>query len=789
MSAPGERGRPRTGQFTQRQENTLGIIPGTKLWSPFPFAGLNMQDTPPAIDDKEFSYMENFFHIGNGYLRTAWNVGTALYTAPVGKQILPYFFWYNLGQIDYVIVFFTDGTAVQVQQSNRAVTTVSSVANTFYRSGGSLPICSQSGTQYLLIANHNTPNDYWIWDGKNLFGAGTVSPFVNINGSGYNYTSAPTITAFGGAGSGAQFSATIQQGSISNIQVTTPGSGYAVGDQVQLSFSGGGSDTSAQLTSAISGGSVTGVTVVNGGSGFTSTPVILFVGGQGAGATGIVNLTGTTIAAINVTAPGSGYFHPPTITISAPASGTTATATANVANGQVTSITLTNPGSGYTGTPAITIVPNTSDTLATGLGATAVLTPTSIASVTMASSGSNYASAPSVQVAAGANHSAYATVAMMPFGISGNAMETFNSRVWLFYPYDPGAIPTGGDFVVSAPGSLTDFATSDGGVAFVNSDRFLRKQYVAARQSNGYLYTFGDSSTNVISNIQTTGVPPTTTFTNQNVDPQVGVAWRDSVQDFGRTIIFANALGIFGLYGGSATKISAKLDVLFNNAVLPPNSTITPSSAVGTVYNVKHYFFLMTIYDTELQTYRNVMATWNERDWTLTSQSINLTYICTQEVQSLPYAWGTDGGAIYQLFAQQSSTLIKRLSTKYYGTDTLLILKDFLGMYLQAQDLSSNQAGIDISATLVTSGIAVQGFGNVEIDQETVANNLFTEATYPNMLFSQPEFFAPPPFFPVWGTGTGGLSFSTLCARLQSQSPDFAISNAMIAYMDNTAYQ
>ncbi|HEY4355950.1 MAG TPA: hypothetical protein VGN16_09400 [Acidobacteriaceae bacterium] len=934
------------GQFAGKVEQSLGIIPGTKLWSPFPFAGTNLQDTPPAIDDKEFSYIENFFRIGNGYLRTAWDVGSQLYTAPDGKTILPYFFWYNLGEIDYCAVFFTDGTAVQVTQSDGSIIPISAVPGTFYTPGGNLPICSQSGTQYLLIANNNSSNDYWIWDGTNLFGAGTLSPFVNLLGSGQNYNTPPTVTAFGGTGSGATFTATVAGGSVTGVTVTDPGSGYGVGDVVQLLFSGGDSDTSPELianlssgsvaaisisapgtgyataptvnfsgggggsgaaatatvsgpvtsitlgvggsgyttvpsvaltggggtgataTATIATGAVTGfvitnggtgftspptvtitggggtgatgtavinkmvtsvvvtsqgsgyttapsvsftggggsgaaatallvssgvasVTVVNGGSGFTSAPLLSFVGGGGAGASGIAVLTDTSVTSISILAGGQGYFHPPTVVISDPTGGVTATATATVADGQIVAITVTNGGSGYGGVPEIVITPDPADTLATGAALQAMLAPTSIATVLVTASGSGYTSAPAVEVQPGANHSAYATVELMPFGVSGSALETFNSRVWLGDPFQGGAIPTGGDFIVSAPGSLTDFATSDGGVSFVNSDRFLRKRYVAIRQSNGYLYFFGDSSVSVVSNITTSGVPASTTFNYLNVDPQIGAGFRDSLQDFGRTIVFSNATGVYGLYGGAATKISGKLDRLFNNAIFPPDGrALRPSSAVATIFNVKHHFFLFTITDPELGSLRNVMVAWNEREWTIVSQTPSLTYIGTQEVESKLYAWGTDGSKLYQLFEQPSASLTKRLTTKYYGTESLLILKDFLNLYLQAQDFSTGNSGITMNVEMVASGIAVQPTEpGARFDNDSVADTVFNSNTFAHMLYQQPVFNAPMPYWPVWGTGTGGLSFNTLGVRFTTQSPDFGLANLVIAYQDNTAYQ
>lgn len=942
---PQDQQKQRQGQFAQKVEQSLGIIPGTKLWSPFPFAGLNLNDSPPAIDDKEFSYMENFVRLGNGYLRTQWDVGSALFTATSAGTILPYFFWYNIGAIDYVAVFVTDGTAIQVQQSNGAITTISGQGNTFYRNGGNRPVCSQSGTQYLIIANNNTPNDYWLWDGSLLYGAGTVSPFINITSGGENYNTTPTITAFGGTGSGATFAATVAGGSITNITVTDPGSGYSVGDIVQLLFSGGGSDTSAQLqanlasgavaaisisapggsystapsisfsgggggsgaaatasisgpvsgvsvgsggtgytsvpTVALTGGGGTGatahatlsstsvatvvvdeggsgytsaptvvftggggtgadataavdlgvtaiivtsggsgytsaptvvfsggggsgataaallnssgvasVTVLNGGTGFTSAPLLQFEGGGGAGATAIALLTGTSIASINITAGGTGFFNPPTITISAPASGVTTTATAAVDNGAVISVTITNAGSGYTGVPEITITPNALDTLAAGAGLVAVLAATSIGSVQVTSVGGGYTTAPAVLVEAGANHCAYATVDMMPFGVSGSSIETFNSRVWICDPFQGTSIPTGGDFVVSAGDSLTDFATSDGGVIFTNSDRFLRKQYVGVRQSNGYLYFFGDSSISVVSNINTTGDPSTTTFNYLNVDPQVGMGWRDSIQDFGRTIIFGSRLGVWGLYGGAATPVGEKLDRLWNNAVFPPAAgALQPSSAVATFFNKKYYLFLFTASDPETGELRNIMAAWDTKTWSIMSQTPALTFIGTQEVNSQPLAWGTDGTSIYPLFNQPSSSLVKRLTTKYYGTDSLLILKDFFNLYLQGQDLSIGLSGIDLTVDLIASGIAIQPSTNPHFDAQSVVSTTWNSANYPDFLLDQPNFNAPPPYFPVWGNGSGGFSFSTLAAQFRTTSPDFALSNLLLAYVDNTAYQ
>jgi hypothetical protein len=111
-------------------------------------------------------------------------------------------------------VFLDDGTAFQVQQSNGVIKPISTAPNTFY-DGDTLPICSQSGTQYLLIANNNTENDYWVWDSNLLFHAGSLAPGqVTVVNNGTNYSSLPTLTTYGGSGSGTQYKVTLQQGGV-----------------------------------------------------------------------------------------------------------------------------------------------------------------------------------------------------------------------------------------------------------------------------------------------------------------------------------------------------------------------------------------------------------------------------------------------------------------------------------------------------------------------------------------------------------------------------------------------
>jgi hypothetical protein len=460
-------------------------------------------------------------------------------------------------------------------------------------------------------------------------------------------------------------------------------------------------------------------------------------GGSGAGATAIVSgVSGGVVTAITLTNPGSNYSSP-VVTISG-GGGLGATATASLAAGSISAVTVTNPGAGYIDAPAIIVQP-------------------------------------------GLNSAAQATLELMPFGVSGDSLETYQSQVWMQNPFQTGTQPSGGVRLSSAPGSISDFATSDGGLEETVTDRFLRRRLSALRQSNGFLYPFGDSSVGVISNVQVAGSPPTKSLTNQNTDPQTGVHWRDSVQDFGRTILFANEFGIYGLFGGAVTKISGKMDGVFSTARFPPGDTapgnlsyVYPSAAVANLFNRKVYLLLITILDPFTRAYRNAMVAWNEQEWSLVSQTPTLLYIGTREINSQLTAWGTDGKKLFQLLATPSTSLVKTLATKLYGADRPLITKLGRVIYVQAENFASES-----QAPAFT----------LKVDTEFAS----FPTSVPAIAFPIPgqplpsSAVAPPVQCPILMSGTGDVAGQELGFVISSSNSDHAIYNLMMAHEDAAA--
>lgn len=850
-----------SGSRSQRDQSRLGLPAGFKIATCFPFKGVNQSASRIGIDDAELFWCENFVRVGDGHLRTLWDAGSAFYVAPGGKSIV-YFFWYNIGAQVYAAVFFNDGTANQVAYPSGAVTAITSTAGTFYQSSSpQLPACVQSGTQYLLITNHNTLNDYWIWDGSILYAAGGIAPVTtgDITDGGSGYTSVPTYTVYGGAGSGVVLTPVLSEGSVIQLTVNNPGTDYLPGDIVQVAFSGGGSDTSAILEAVLSSGTVEFVTLISGGTGYpTGTfPLGFSGGGGGSGVAGTFTASGGSVQSIDLTAGGTDYTSTPVISFPVPGSGGTITAT--VSGGAVNALTITNGGSGYTpgtyalafsggggtgadatytvnpsgvisstlliaggagytGAPTVSldtgsgaeaIAAITSASVAsvtvvnggtnftgtptlefvggngTGAAGTAVMSSGTIASVTITNGGSGYTSAPAIIVQTGVNNAAAAILQLMPFGISGVSIETYQSRVWIPFPKAAGTISTGGTFYVSTPNSLTDYATSDGGDIFTNTDRFLRQQYTFMRQTSNFLYAVGDSSVSVISNVQTGGSPTSTTFSYQNTDPQIGSSFRDSAQDFSNTILFANPFGVYGLYGGSVTKVSAKIDNIFTNAILPPASgALVPTSAVANLYSQKLYLLLLTITDPFTFTPRNVMVGWDQKNWYVASQGPALVAIGTQEINSNLTAWGTDGTSLYPLFQTPSSTLVKIVSTKQWDGQASFMINTTHSLYIDAVDNSAAQGGLSFSGSIDGVGLAVPVVNSV-----SAALASCPSGSYP---FSAPlTFVAPKATGAVYGAGVGAgipqVPGTGLGITLASSSPDFTLRNLSLGYLETTA--
>ena len=195
---------------------------------------------------------------------------------------------------------------------------------------------------------------------------------------------------------------------------------------------------------------------------------------------------------------------------------------------------------------------------------------------------------------------------------------------------------------------------------------------------------------------------------------------------------------------------------------------------------------LMTIADPDTGVLRNIMVTWNEKDWVVTSQTISLKFISTSRNGSVFSAYGTDGSSIYPMFSTPSAALPKRIDTKIYGSDKMFMEKSLLGVWIQAQDNPTHGAGV-----IGTISAALSGIGGATLNGVPFPINDFSQ-TVPSGV-SQPfvnqvALSSPYPYWNVWGTGVEGNGFMSMGLRFTSSSPDFTMANFVIGYADQVAF-
>lgn len=473
------------------------------------------------------------------------------------------------------------------------------------------------------------------------------------------------------------------------------------------------------------------VNILNSGFGYTGQPAIAATGGAGTGATFTSTVTSSgSVSQILVASSGSGYRASDAVVLSFSGGGsnTTAIAATSVTAGHVTNVSITNAGSGYTAATKVTFVGGGG----TGATATAVASG-GVTSVTIVTPGEGYNFPPTVVFADVNNAVAQANVPIMPFGVQGSALETFTSRVWVVNGGATSTPPSLSLVQFTAPSNPSDFNASDGGGQFVSTDSFLRVGFHAVRQSNGFLYLIADSSVNYVSGVSTAGVPPTTTFSNQNVDPQVGCPWPNTVQVYSRAIVFANTFGVHAMYGGAVQKVSTPLDGIYTSVTptgsIPSYGSVVPSGAVAIIFGIHVYVLLLPIIDqvTGLQT--NKLLCWDGKRWWTAQQSVTLTQIASQEINSVLTAYGTDGSAIYPLFQTPSTAITKTIQSKLWDSPSYITTKMPLELFGIVSETQADVANLTVK---VESESSSQTLNFTNLIAATWLNNVGAAATWTN---------------------------------------------------------
>ena len=400
---------------------------------------------------------------------------------------------------------------------------------------------------------------------------------------------------------------TIFVGSVGQIALISGGSAYTAAPSVVISAPNDANGIQATAVAAISNNAVTSVTLTEAGSGYTQAPTIQFYGGGGTGANAVASIVtfATGTVSIAVTNPGDSYTGTPTVNISG-GGGTGASATAVVNGNAISTIVMTNPGTGYTNSANLVV------SLSGGGGANATIAAT-------------INNTPNVDVA------------------------SFSGRVW---------IAAGRQVYYSAAGTYNDFTSVSAGNILL-TDSTLHGNLYKLLAANNFLYLFGDDSINVFSDVrvQTDG---TTLFTNTNVSASVGSKRPDAIFPYFRSVLFMNDYGVYALVGSTTSKISDPLDGIF------PDIDFTYPVYAGQVLvnNILCAAFNFRYFDAVFtNSYRYIQAVFFEKKWFFTSQGNNLQYITSAPVSGKVNLYGTENSALYQLYADKTSSVSSIIQT------------------------------------------------------------------------------------------------------------------------------
>jgi len=281
------------------------------------FKGLNTKANRTAIDEDEFSWIENAMPIGYGNIKIVpaqVTVKDSGNTAVAWANTVTFLSSANINVSDYILAFEADGRA---EYFNLTSSSKSNVATTGTFSAAGVSV-AQYKNQRVMIGDPD--KGLFTWDGANLISIGGVG-VIGITNAGTGYTSTPAVVISG------------------------------------PNQSNGVQATAQAYTTA---NTVTSIILTNAGTGYTSAPTVTITGGSGSNATAVASLvtfaTGTVY--VQVTNGGSGYTNAAnTVVTIGDGSGwtTSATGTAILSGGQVNQIVMTNAGKGYTSSSNVAV--------------------------------------------------------------------------------------------------------------------------------------------------------------------------------------------------------------------------------------------------------------------------------------------------------------------------------------------------------------------------------------------------------------------------------------------------
>ncbi len=279
------------------------------------FRGLNTKANRTAIDDNEFSWIENAQPVGAGNVKiiAAPNRVTNNASANVtwGNAIVDLRTGF-IGSNNLIFGFQSNGAAQTFNVSSNVVSNIAASA-TFSGAGNRM---AQWKNERVVISD-------------------------------------PTYGLFTYDGN-----VTVKLGAVGVIALSNAGSGYTTAPGITISAPNQAGGVQAVAEAFVSANIITAITLTEPGTGYTASPTVTITGGGGANGQAVASFitfaTGTVFTVIE--SGGTGYTNVGNISVGfSGGGGSNAAATAIASNGVITQIVMTNPGTGYTTNPTVTI--------------------------------------------------------------------------------------------------------------------------------------------------------------------------------------------------------------------------------------------------------------------------------------------------------------------------------------------------------------------------------------------------------------------------------------------------
>ena len=274
------------------------------------FKGLNTKANRTAIDESEFSWVENAQPIGYANLKIIPNYSnvTIANATVTFSNTVTYLSSVNIGVKDYVLAFLSDGSAQYYDVISNTTGNVAT-AGTFSNSGVQT---TQWYNDRALILDPD--KGLFNWDGNNVVTIGSVGSIGIVN-RGSGYTSAPTViisapSQLGGTNANAVSTLTTGGATVGSVSVSNAGSGYQSAANTTVTFVGGGGSGASAVASLVTFATGTvSIAVVDGGAGYTNAAntVISISGGGGTNAAAQAIVTGNVVTSVIMTNAGTGY--------------------------------------------------------------------------------------------------------------------------------------------------------------------------------------------------------------------------------------------------------------------------------------------------------------------------------------------------------------------------------------------------------------------------------------------------------------------------------------------------